>query len=214
MLLLLGVITLAALWLTPWSALGVAPFSAHMIVHIGLVAVAAPLLVLGVAGSDVDPVVRFASWFPAIPISMAEFLIVWGWHTPLLHHAARQSRLAMIAEQSLFLFSGLWLWLAVFGGAAEQRRRRGPLGIVALLLTSIHMTLLGALLVLAPRPLFEHVDAPADLGHLRAASRALDDQHLGGAIMLIVGGFSYLAGALGLTRMLLRRTALRPRLGL
>jgi hypothetical protein len=32
--------------------------------------------------------------------------------------------------------------------------------------------------------------------------------------MLIVGGFSYLAGALGLTRMLLRGAAFRPRLSL
>jgi putative membrane protein len=212
LLLLLGVITLAVLWLVPWSALGVAPFSTHMIVHIGLVAVAAPLLVLGIAGSQFDPVARFASWFPPIPVSMAEFLVVWGWHTPLLHHAARQSHVALIAEQSLFLVTGLWLWFAVFGGAAAQRRQRAATGIVALLLTSMHMTLLGALLVLAPRPLFEHGDGASGVTHLNTA--ALDDQQLGGTIMLIVGGLAYLAGGLGLTKLLLRSGDFRPRLSL
>jgi putative membrane protein len=37
------------------------------------------------------------------------------------------------------------------------------------------------------------------------ASTALDDQHLGGAIMLVVGGVSYLAGGLWLTARLVRR---------
>jgi putative membrane protein len=212
-LFLLGIITLAVLWLSPWSALGVGPFSTHMIVHIGLVALAAPLIVLGIAGTRFDPVARFAAWFPPIQVSMAEFLVVWGWHTPLLHHAARHSRLALVAEQSLFLITGLWLWFAVLGGAAEQRRQRAALGIIALLLTSIHMTLLGALLVLAPRALFgDH--APAGAGELHLARAALDDQHTGGTIMLIVGGISYLAGGLGLTITLLRSTAVRPRVSL
>ena len=213
MLFPLGVIMVAVLWLAPWSALGVGPFSTHMIVHIGLVALAAPVLVLGIAGTRFDPVARFAAWFPPIQVSMAEFLVVWGWHTPLLHHAARHSRVALVAEQSLFLITGLWLWFAVLGGAAEQRRQRAALGIIALLLTSIHMTLLGALLVLAPRALFgDH--APAGLGEFQLASAALDDQHMGGTIMLIVGGISYLAGGLGLTITLLRSTAVQPRVSL
>jgi putative membrane protein len=57
-------------------------------------------------------------------------------------------------------------------------------------LTSMHMTLLGALLALTPRALYAgHGSAGSGIG-------AVEDQHLGGAIMLIVGGVSYLAGAL------------------
>ena len=69
--------------------------------------------------------------------------------------------------------------------------------MVALLLTAMHMTLLGALLGLTPRPLYQHMDGFSGLS-------ALDDQHLGGAIMLLIGGISYLLGGLWLTIRLLR----------
>jgi putative membrane protein len=65
---------------------------------------------------------------------------------------------------------------------------------VALLLTFMHMTLLGALLALSSRALYAH-------DHVGPA--ALDDQHLGGALMLLGGG-AYLVGGLWLTARLLR----------
>jgi putative membrane protein len=68
---------------------------------------------------------------------------------------------------------------------------------VGLLLTSMHMTLLGALLALSPRPLYPHLHGAAGL-------TPLADQQLGGAIMLLVGGVSYLLGGLALTVGLLR----------
>jgi putative membrane protein len=39
---------------------------------------------------------------------------------------------------------------------------------------------------------------------------AIDDQHLGGAIMLLIGGVSYLLGGLWLTVRLLRDPLLTP----
>jgi putative membrane protein len=70
-----------------------------------------------------------------------------------------------------------------------------------LLFTSMHMTLLGALFALANRPLFRHAPESA------AVLAALADQHLGGSIMLLVGGVSYLAGGLWLTAVMLRSQA-------
>ena len=212
---IIAVLTLAALWLTPWASLGMAPFSAHMVVHMGIVAVAAPLLALGVAGSAVDPVARLPALFPPIPVSLVEFIVVWAWHTPALHHAARHLGLAFFAEQGMFLLAGLWLWLAVFGGTGDERRGRAGSGVIALLLTSMHMTLLGALLALAPRPLFTHGTADATYAHDAQDAvntiAALADQHLGGAIMLLVGGVAYLAGGLWLMAGLLRRVDYRRR---
>ncbi len=210
-ILILAVLTLAALWLTPWASLGMAPFSAHMVVHMGIVAVAAPLLALGIAGSALDPVARLPTLFPPIPVSLVEFIVVWAWHTPALHHAARHAGLASLAEQGMFFIAGLWLWLAVFGGSRDERRSRAGSGVIALLLTSMHMTLLGALLALAPRPLFTHGTTDARYGQDALALAALADQHLGGAIMLLVGGVAYLAGGLWLTAGLLRRVDYRRR---
>jgi putative membrane protein len=200
---LLGAIVLALVWFAPLRALIPGAFSAHMTLHMAVVAVAAPLIALGVAGTRWDPVRRAPWLFPALVASIVELVLVWAWHTPALHRAARASAPAFVLEQASFLLSGLWLWLAVLGGGARSRQRRG-IGVLALLLTSMHMTLLGALLGLPPRPLYglgpahhEHALAAAPLG-------ALADQHLGGAIMILLGGFSYLVGGLWLSVGLVR----------
>lgn len=195
-----GVLTLLVLWLGPLPQLAQRSFSAHMALHIGVVAVAAPLLALGLAGGRLDPVRRAPAWFPPIPVSVVELVVVWAWHVPVLHHAARHNAAALAAEQALFLLAGLILWLSAFGGDPALRKGRAAAGVVALLLTAMHMTLLGALLALGPRPLYAH-------GGVTLGLAALEDQHLGGAIMLLGGGVSYLAVGLALTAGLLRPPA-------
>jgi putative membrane protein len=106
----------------------------------------------------------------------------------------------------MFLFTGLLVWLSAFGGDAWQRGNRTAAGIIGLLLTAMHMTLLGALLALTSRPLYTHAE-----GFTVAGLTPLEDQHLGGAIMLLVGGLSYLCGGLWLTVGLLRHPVLEPR---
>ena len=196
--LLTGVIVLAGAWLGPLPALAPHDFSAHMMMHMAVVAVAAPLIAVGAAGSRLDLTYRYPAVFSPIPVSVAELLVVWGWHAPVLHHLARSSSAGLVAEQGMFLASGLLVWLASFGAESRRSGTRAGTGVVALLLTSMHMTFLGALLGLAPRPLYSHGDAVA-----------LDEQHLGGAIMLGVGGLSYLLGGLWLSARLLRRPSTR-----
>lgn len=194
----LGLLVLAVLWFGPLPELARERFYAHMLMHMGVVAVAAPLLSLGVVDTRHDPVRRWPGWFPPVPLSVVELVIVWAWHTPALHHAARRGTAGFVVEQGVFLVAGLLVWLSAFGGGAQLRQERIAAGVVALLLTSMHMTLLGALLALSPRPLYAH-------GGFSAGLSPLEDQHLGGAIMLLVGGLSYLAGGLALTVSLLRR---------
>ena len=192
-----GILTLAAVWLGPLPQLSRGAFFAHMIMHMAVVAIAAPLLAIGIAGATLDPVRKAPVLFAPIPASVLELVVVWAWHTPALHHAARHTTSGLIAEQGAFLLSGLLVWISAFGGSPASRAGRNAAGIVALLLTSMHMTLLGALLALAPRPLYSHAGGFCGL-------TPLEDQHLGGAIMLIVGGLSYLIGGLVLAAGLLR----------
>jgi putative membrane protein len=103
------------------------------------------------------------------------------------------------AEQASFLGSGLFLWLSVLGGDAARRTAQAGSAIVALALTFAHMTLLGALLSLSPRPLYGHDEWSA----------AIADQQLGGAIMLIVGGVVYIAAGVWLGKGLVRRPRMR-----
>ena len=190
----IGVATLLAAWLGPLPELAPRSFSAHMTMHMAVVAVAAPLIAFGAAGGRLDLTRSHPGLFSPIPASLLELAIVWIWHAPVLHHAARGSTAGLVAEQGMFLLSGLLVWLSALGSEARRPGMRAAAGVIALLLTSMHMTLLGALLALAPRPLYAHT----------ASGAALDEQHLGGAIMLAVGGISYLAGGLWLSMRILQ----------
>lgn len=71
------------------------------------------------------------------------------------------------------------------------------MGITGLLLTSMHMTLLGVLLALASRPLYLH-------GEFTLMELSpIQDQQLGGVMMLVFGGSTYLLGGLYLLAKLL-----------
>jgi putative membrane protein len=191
--LIFGLLTLGLLWLGPIASLFPGAFSRHMTVHIGVVAVAAPMIALGSRGGRFDPVRLNPRLFAPVPASLVELVVVWVWHAPALHHGAQHAMALGALEQALFFLSALFVWSSSFGGDPEHRGDRTGAGVAALLLTSMHMTLLGAIICLAPRPLYGHAD--------------LEDQQLGGAIMLLVGGLSYLLGGLRLTSELLTQTA-------
>ncbi|MBA3311663.1 MAG: cytochrome c oxidase assembly protein [Planctomycetaceae bacterium] len=214
-----GLLLLAGLWFGPLPHMARQAFFAHMTLHMGVVAVAVPILTMGVAGGRLDPVSKAPRLFSPVLASMAEFVVVWAWHAPALHEAARHNAAGFAAEQGAFLFSGLALWLSAFGGLPRWQPGRTAAGVIGILLTSMHMTLLGALITLAPRPLYAHDSPSAADAALEALCRfpgsfvaadglsALEDQQLGGAIMLFVGGASYLAGGLWLTAKLVRSHA-------
>lgn len=180
---LLAVAALVFAWAAPLSRIAGGGFPAHMLAHMTLVAVAAPALVLAL------PRVFSRLRVPVLAGAVVEFAIVWGWHLPALHGAARTTGTWFLAEQALFLSGGLAVW-------AGALRAVEPLaGAGALLLTSMHMTLLGALLVLARNDLYAaFCGTPPDLL----------GQQLGGLLMLAIGTPVYLVGGLWLTGLALR----------
>lgn len=192
----LGAAMLAAAWLAPLAVLTGGSFAAHMLGHMLVVTVAAPLLAVGLSGTRLDPLPRLPWLGAAIPASLVDLAVVSLWHAPALHHAARHRLDAFAAEQASFLAASLWLWIAVFGGGPAARLARTGGSVIALVLTFAHMTLLGALLSLTPRPLFDHADPAARLSPLA-------DQQLGGTIMLLFGG-CYVAAGLWLGRGVVR----------
>lgn len=188
--LIAGLLVLALAWGGPLPGIAATSFTAHMIVHMSVVAFAAPLIAIGITGTRLDPSPRLPWLFSPVLAAMREFAIVWGWHMPLPHIAARQSGLANVAEQVSFLAGGLLLWLSCLNRAAGGGALMGTLG---LLLTSMHMTLLGALIAFANRPLYVRDGVPI-CGSDPAT--AVADQQLGGVIMLFAGGLVYLVGSL------------------
>lgn len=197
--LLAGLVVLGLAWLGPLPQQASSVFTAHMAMHVAVVALAAPLLALGLAGSRLDPARCWPRLLAPLPVSMLELLVIWAWHAPALHHLSRHDGRAMALEQALFLVCSLAVWLSAIGGGPRLRRARTLPGVGGLLLTSMHMTLLGALLALGTRPLYGHAAATP------WGWSALQDQHYGGLLMLLGAGSSYLIGALLLMAALLRR---------
>ncbi len=176
----------------------------HMAGHMIAVAVAAPFLAYGVAGSRFDPAERWPAVVTPLAMSLVELVVVWLWHLPALRLRVDMQPLALLIEQASFLIAGVLLWSAVLGtrlGGATDRRASG---VAALLLTSMHMTLLGALIGLAPRPLYAMM-AQMSGGHPAIHGLdALEDQQLGGVVMLMVGAASYFIGGLAMLGGLLK----------
>ncbi|GLS38621.1 hypothetical protein GCM10010869_42160 [Mesorhizobium tianshanense] len=199
--LILGLFVLALIWLGPLLDAWRGSFSAHMLAHMGVVAIAAPLIAIGIPlGPKPDASRAFAI---ALPASVVELIVVWSWHAPALRALAESSLFATAIEQATFLAAGLFLWLACLPRRGSDTAGNAA-GAFALLLTSIHMTLLGALLALTPRPLY----GADDVSCFGVSLSAQQDQELGGVIMLLVGAAVYLAG--GVT-LLARMLATPPR---
>lgn len=176
---------MAALYLPPWEAL-VGPFPAHMLRHMGLVAGVAPLLVL--AAPRLSRLVAV----PILLATAAEFVIVWTWHLPQLHALAQLNLGGRLVEQAAFLAAGLAVW------SGSLNAREPLVGAGGLFLTSMHMTLLGALLILAPGDLYAEICG---------RRTDLPGQQFGGILMLAIGTPVYLLGGLALAGRTLRRDA-------
>ncbi|MFK3889106.1 cytochrome c oxidase assembly protein [Sphingomonas sp. NPDC079357] len=202
-----GILLAVAATVLGFAGLGM---TGHMAAHMGAVAVAAPLLSfpqrresrpaslsMESRRSEVlDSRLRGNDGRAGGPLAWAtvEFVVVWAWHAPVLRGLADTSPVVALLEQVLFLGVGVGLWRAAFAQPAG--------GVAALLLTSMHMTLLGALIGLAPRPLYAMMAM-----HPAPGLNALADQQLGGVVMLVVGGAAYCLGGLALLGTILRERA-------
>ncbi|SDY92800.1 cytochrome c oxidase assembly protein [Citreimonas salinaria] len=176
-----GLGLLALIWLFPLERM-VPVFAAHMLRHMTLVALAAPLVVVGLPSATAA--LRVSPLFG----TMAELVVVWSWHLPAAHEFGRLTSIGFVAEQTSFLVVGLLVWTGCL------RSDRPLAGAAGLLVTSMHMTLLGALLILAPRDLY-------------GTSPDLAGQRIGGMLMLGIGTPVYLIAGLAFVSLVLRERA-------
>jgi putative membrane protein len=183
----LGWAILAAALVSPLCNLSVALFSARVAQHMLVTLVAAPLIVLGQPGTALRFMVpkRFTS-LPRMKdgvyqlIATAGFAAaLWVWHLPGPYDATLQSDGIYWTMHATIFGTALLLWQALF--------RRLNCVSSALLVgfgSTVQMSLLSALLTLAPRPLFaSHAGTTWPWG-----LSPLEDQQLGGLIMWVPGG--------------------------
>ena len=205
-----GVLCLGAALVSPLDPLSDVLFSAHMVQHLLLVVVAAPLLVLG--GPEVA-----CLW--ALPASgraaightwqrlahrfgrrgSAQFtlgavflmtIVLWAWHLPALYDLAVGHEAVHAAEHVTFLVAAVTFWSAVLRLRPGEDVDNG-LRIVSVFAMALQGSILGALITFSDRVLYEsHATIPVTW-RIGPAT----DQQLAGLIMWVPPGLIYVGAA-------------------
>jgi len=174
---------------SPLCPLSVSLFSARVAQHMLLAAVVAPLVALGRPGEVLaDGIARLTGRLAprAAPhhrpiLAAAAFAIaLWVWHAPTPYTATFETDAAYWAMHLTVFGTALWLWSALLDDVGE---RLGPF-VVASLLTTVQMGLLGAIITFAGRPLYP----PHQLTTFAWGLSPLEDQQLGGVVMWVPAG--------------------------
>lgn len=168
-----AMLALAIAFISPLCALSSALFSARVVHHVLLVAVAAPLLALAL------PPARERGL--AVPFAVST-ITLWAWHVPAFYTAALQDIGLYWLMQLTLLGTALWFWRAILAARGQM-----PAAMVTIAAAIGQMGLLGALLTFAPRALYpHHFTAPVAYG-----LSPLQDQQLAGLIMWVPAMLPY-----------------------
>ena len=162
--------------------------AAHMVQHMLLMVVIAPLWVI------LRPLPQlFAGtghvglwlWWPLLRLASRPMLAaylhaaaIWFWHTPRFYMLAVDNPWWHALEHACFLLSAGAFWWA----ALNSSRRSAAWALLAVLFTLMHTGFLGAILTFAGTPLYGEV-------------RNLQDQQLAGLVMWVAGAIPYLLAA-------------------
>jgi putative membrane protein len=128
---------------------------------------------------------------------------LWIWHAPRLFESALRHETVHDIQHLSFLASALVFWAAMV--EARKQAQQGA-AIVYLFTTTVHTSVLGALITFATRPWYAaYLQTPRGWG-----LSALEDQQLGGLIMWVPGSLVYVGVALALLVRWIRASDLTP----
>jgi putative membrane protein len=198
----LGILVVALL--SPLHALSEVLLSAHMVQHLLLILIAAPLIVYGASlvplmmglprsirrftqriRSIVPPTLKIL--LNPVVVGCLHALAMWSWHLPALYRWGLQSSSVHALEHASFLSTALLFWALVIDAGRRRRPTYGA-GVVLVFATMLQSSALGAVLTFATRPLYSvHIVRAREWG-----IEPLVDQELAGLIMWIPAGAIYL----------------------
>jgi putative membrane protein len=181
---------------SPLCALSSALFSARVVHHVLLIAVAAPLAVMALPDRWRSAVARSAVVLGAI--FAFHVAVVWFWHLPAPYASALSSYPTFWIMQISLIVSAIALWQVILAP-----NRMPGLALSMTLGTVMQMGLLGAMITFARNPLYIPHFASTDAFGLTP----LADQQLAGLIMWVPATIPYLAVALVLIGRNLARAA-------
>ncbi|MBW3650254.1 MAG: cytochrome c oxidase assembly protein [Actinobacteria bacterium] len=192
-----GLVVLLSVLATPFAHLAGERLWAHMVQHVAIVAVAAPLLVMGrpmsilVAGLPPRARQRLTSALPRLSQShirhygawsglalVAHTAALWIWHVPGPYEAALRSEPLHVIEHLTLLATALLFWSVVVG--SRHRALYGG-GVLVTFAAALQGTALGVLMTLATTPWYPSY---ARAGALPGSGlTAIEDQQLAGVVM-------------------------------
>ncbi|HSK94991.1 MAG TPA: cytochrome c oxidase assembly protein, partial [Euzebyales bacterium] len=210
-----ALVALAVALISPLDAMASALASAHMVQHVLLILVAAPLLALSAPSSALlrgtPPAVRRAStrWRRRFGLTHANLeplrhpvtvwllhaATLWLWHARVLYDAALTNPAVHIAEHATFVVTGLLFWRVVIGSRTTGRVSPG-LAVLLIFTMALQSVFLSVLLVFARTPWYAGYATTTRAWGLDQ----LADQQLAGVIMWVPAGMIYVAA--GLTVMI------------
>jgi cytochrome c oxidase assembly factor CtaG len=203
----LGLLVLLAALVSPLESATSRDLPLHMVQHLLLLAVAAPLLALGepvtvilhalpaTAQRHVAPPVRRVTrsqtsprgwlvWMVVAFVASTAALVLW--HVPALYDSAVRHPVVHALEHISFVATATLFWWMALG--ATRRSRRG-FGVLAVFAATLPATALGIAMTMARTPWY------ATYGHGAAALR---DQQVAGALMWGFGGSALVIAAAAL----------------
>ena len=200
-----GLAAIAVALLSPIEAYEGSLFSVHMIQHLLLELVAAPLILLG---APITLVLRASGTslrrgllrvLHSLPIRIISFPLLtwllfaavnWGWHFSSLYDDALENVALHYLQHATFLGAALLFWWPVIGADPSPWRLPRPARLFYLFLAMPQNSFLGVAIMNAGAVLYPHY-----LTNLRAWGPApLDDQALGGLLMWALGDVAFLVG--------------------
>jgi len=171
-------------------------FSGHMVQHLMLAFVVAPLLIMGTSGEMLRPLLQYrgvralAVWITAPTRCFAIFnIVVAGWHLPPAYNYALAHHPAHIVQHLMFLAASVLMWWPVLSPMPELPRLSYPGQMLYLFLLSIPMAIVSVYISYADTILYPmYASAPRIWG-----ISPMQDQLIGGLIMWIPGGLFFFA---------------------
>jgi cytochrome c oxidase assembly factor CtaG len=169
-------------------------FWVHMIQHLLLILVAAPLLLLGTPAAFVRPLVRHPVGLsimrvltnPGVAWLLATSVFLF-WHIPSLYNAAVLDAKIHALEHLTFLLTAILFWWPIYSPLPELPRLSRGTQVGYLLLSCQPNVILGAVLV------FGHAYYGVYAGAIHLGNISpLADQQIGGAIMWVPGNLVFL----------------------
>jgi len=169
-------------------------FSGHMVQHLMLAFVVAPLLIMGTSGEMLRPLLQYravravAVWITAPIRCFAIFnIVVAGWHLPPLYNYALAHHPAHIVQHLMFLAASVLMWWPVLSPMPELPRLSYPGQMLYLFLLSIPMAIVSVYISYSDTILYPmYASAPRIWG-----ISPMNDQMIGGLIMWIPGGLFF-----------------------